>query len=274
MADFNTHISTSTVVGVGVGVVGSVFLDLPMTSCMLGAGLCSLAGILPDLDSGSGRPLRETSSLLAAVVPMLMVDRFQHMKMDAESIALAGALVYIVIRFGVAEVFKRYTVHRGMWHSIPAAVSCALLAFLVVSGENIEVRIFKSACVFIGFMVHLILDEIWSVQWKGARLHFKSSFGTAIKFWYGKSLWSNISTYSKLIVLVVAAVGDPLMMQHYRFHPSHDHEAQQIAADPTQIPAQYVTQPGQPSPYDNQPIRIPGEQPPHIATQPYQNVER
>lgn len=232
MADFNTHITTSTIVGVGVGVAGNLFFDFPMTSCMLGAGLCSLAGILPDLDSGSGRPLRETSNVLAAVVPILMIDRLQRMNLGPEDIALAAAIVYIVIRFGVVEVFRRYTVHRGMWHSIPAAVSCALFAFLVVSGVDFEVRVFKSVCVFIGFMVHLILDEIWSVEWKGARIRFKSSFGTAIKFWYGKSLWSNVSTYVKLIVLVVAAVGDPMMMQHYHFHPSETEQQQPLAAEP------------------------------------------
>lgn len=235
MADFNTHITTSTVVGAGLGAVGFVALDLPPTTCMLAAGLCSLAGILPDLDSGSGRPLRETSSLLAAVVPMLMVDRFQHMGMNAEAIALAGALVYITIRFGVAEVFKRYTVHRGMWHSIPAAVTCTLLAFLVVSGEVLEVRLFKSAAVFIGFMVHLMLDELWSIEWKGTHFHFKKSFGTAIKFWYGKSLWSNVSTYGKLIVLVAAAIGDPLLMEHYKFHrPQHMAPQEQVATEPAE----------------------------------------
>lgn len=230
MADFNTHITTSTVVGAGLGLVGHYYFELPLTTCMIGAGLCSLAGILPDLDSGSGRPLRETSALLAAVVPMLMVDRFQHLGMNAEAIALAGALIYITIRFGVAEIFKRYTVHRGMWHSIPAAVSCTLLAFLVVSGEVLEVRLFKSAAVFVGFMVHLILDELWSIEWKGTHFHFKKSFGTAIKFWYSKSLWANISTYGKLILLVAAAIGDPLLMEHFHFHPpSHEtHMANQL----------------------------------------------
>ena len=58
MADFNTHIATSTVVGVGVGLAGYTLLDTPepnrVITCMLATGLCSLAGILPDLDSGSG----------------------------------------------------------------------------------------------------------------------------------------------------------------------------------------------------------------------------
>jgi len=219
MADFNTHITTSTVVGVGVGVVGHFVFDFPLTTCMVGAGLCSLSGILPDLDSGSGRPLRETSAVLAAVVPMLMVDRFQHMGMNAEAIALAGGLVYIVIRFGVAEIFKKYTTHRGMWHSVPAAISCTLAAFIVVSGESLDIRVFKSAAVFIGFMVHLILDEIWSVEWKGTHFSFKKSFGTAIKFWHPKSLWSNFSTYGKLVLLVACAIGDPLLMERFQYHP-------------------------------------------------------
>lgn len=254
MADFNTHIGTSTVVGVGVGFAGYCILDTPepsrMISCMLAAGLCSLAGILPDLDSGSGRPLRETSSLLAAVVPMLMIDRFQHMNMNAEAIALAGLLVYITIRFGVVEIFKRYTVHRGMWHSIPAAISCTLLAYIVVSGENESIRIFKSAAVFIGFMVHLILDEIWSVQWKGTHFHLKKSFGTAIKFWYPKNVWSNISTYSKLIVLIFVAIGDPMMMEHYHFHRSrHEMQQEQIAGEEVEPPPQIATEPHPTPPY-------------------------
>ena len=53
-----------------------------------------------------------TIALAAAVVPMLMLDRFVHMGLNRESIVLAGALVYIIIRFGVSELLKRYTVHR------------------------------------------------------------------------------------------------------------------------------------------------------------------
>lgn len=232
MADFNTHISTSTVAGIGLGTAGYLIFDMPLTTSMIAAGLCSVAGMIPDLDSGSGRPFRETTAILAAIVPMLMVDRFQHLGMNAEAIALAGALTYILVRFGVAELFRKYTVHRGMWHSIPAAISCTLLAFLIVSGEVLEVRLFKAGAVFLGFMVHLILDEIWSIEWQGPKLRFKKSFGTAIKFWYPRSLWSNISTYAKLIILVAAAVGDPLIMEHYGYHPKH--EIHQIATEEIQ----------------------------------------
>ncbi|UUO08270.1 metal-dependent hydrolase [Blastopirellula sp. J2-11] len=234
MAGFNTHITTSTIIGVGYGAAAYAFMpDISATTCMLSAGLCSIAGILPDLDSGSGRPVKEISAFVAAMAPMLMIDRFRRLGMDPEAIALAGAIIYIVIRFGVAEVFKKYTKHRGMWHSVPAAISAALCAFLVVSGDELDIRLLKTGAVFLGFMVHLTLDEIWSVEWHSFRPRFKKSFGTAIKFWNPNSMWSNVSTYAKLAVLLFAAVGDPLLMEHYHLHPSSQ-ELQEAPAMATQ----------------------------------------
>ena len=222
MADFQTHITTSTVLGVGYGAVGFHY-GVPPESCLLAAGLCSLAGMLPDLDSDSGRPLRETIGFCAAVVPMLMIDRFQHLGLTAESMVLAGGLIYIAIRFGVAEVFKRYTVHRGMWHSIPAAATAALLGFLVCSCEDERVRWFKSGAVFLGFMSHLVLDEYYSFEVKRGRLRVKRSFGTALKMWSTRSLWANISTYGKLVVVGLLAVGDPILMENLESHGTEVH---------------------------------------------------
>lgn len=238
MAGFNTHITTSTIVGIGYGAAAYVFMPevangetVTVTTCMLSAGLCSIAGILPDLDSGSGRPVKEITAFVAAMAPMLMLDRFRRFGMGPEEITLAGCIIYMVIRFGVAEVFKKYTKHRGMWHSVPAAICVALVAFLVVSSERLDVRLLKASAVFLGFMVHLILDEIWSVEWRGLTPRFKKSFGTAIKFWNPNSMWSNVSTYAKLAALLFAAVGDPLLMEHYHLHRSSD-EMQQTNPTP------------------------------------------
>jgi hypothetical protein len=212
MADFKTHITTSTVLGVGYAVAGHYYLELPVTTCALGAGLCSLAGMLPDLDSDSGVPFRETMSFAAAIVPMLMIDRFVSMGWTHESIALAGAVIYLIVRFGVGELFKRYTVHRGMWHSIPAAGTATLLAFLACSCEDVTARHFKAGAVGLGFLSHLVLDELWSISFRGLRPRLKKSSGTALKLW-GKSRWANISTYGKFILLLALATGDPMFMQ-------------------------------------------------------------
>lgn len=211
MADFKTHIGTSTLVGIGYGAAGYL-AGAPISTCLVAGGLCSVSGMLPDLDSDSGKPVREMMCFMAAVVPALMLPRFLQMGWGPEQIALAAAGLYLAIRFGVAELFKRYTVHRGMWHSLPATATVGLLAFLVVSGDSLEIRLFKTGAVVLGFLTHLVLDEFWSVNVRRGRLKIKRSFGTAIKLWTRRSVWANVSTYGKVIVLVAAVIGDPYLM--------------------------------------------------------------
>ena len=154
MADFRTHITTSTAVGIGYGALGVVSFDMTLEQGMLAAGLCSLAGILPDLDSDSGIPVRETIALVAAAVPLLLLDRLRDLGLERESIVLTGAIVYLVIRFGVADLFKRYTVHRGMWHSVPAAGIAGLLAYVLTAYDETPVRLFKTSAVVLGFFLN------------------------------------------------------------------------------------------------------------------------
>ncbi len=228
MADFKTHISTSTVIGIGYGAAGYLQLELPIETCALAAGLCSVSGMLPDLDSDSGVPVRETMAFAAAIVPMLMMDRFSHLGLSHESMVLAGMLLYLGIRFGVASIFKKYTVHRGMWHSIPAAATVGLLAFLVCSCDDMTLRWYKAAAVVTGFLSHLVLDELWSIDIRRGRLYFKKSSGTALKF-YSSSMWANISTYGKLGLLLLAASYDPVVMREFenKRHQVH-HTAREL----------------------------------------------
>ena len=231
MAGFRTHITTSTILGIGYGATG-YSLGMPWETSLLATGLCSVSGMLPDLDSDSGIPVREMFSFSAAVIPLLMIDRFEHLHMSQELMVLVGGLIYLFVRFVVARWFKQYTVHRGMWHSIPAAFVALLLAFLICSCEDIYLRAFKSFAVFLGFVSHLVLDEIYSFEIRQGKLRIKNSFGTALKFWSKKGLWPNVSTYGKLLILLGIAVGDPWLMQHWE-EPSLDvpHTANQWLND-------------------------------------------
>lgn len=228
MAGFQTHIAVSTVAGLVYGVWG-YHAGAPLETCVLAGGLCSVSGMLPDLDSDSGRPVQEISSFAAAIVPMLMLERFQGLGWPRETIAVAAAGIYAVIRFGVAALFKRYTVHRGMWHSIPACLTCGLIAFLIVGGEDLAIRLFKSSAVTLGFLSHLVIDEIWSFQLRSGKLNIKRSFGTAMKFW-GKDRWANLSVYGKLGLVAFLAVGDPMLMQHYGYQVRFGPQTAQQAA--------------------------------------------
>ena len=219
MADFKTHISTSTIVGIGYGVGAYFAWEIPFQQCVIAAGLCSVAGMLPDLDSDSGIPVRETVCFLSAVIPALMISRFQALGMSAEEIVFASVLIYIGFRFGVGRIFKRYTVHRGMWHSIPAAMIAGLTTYLVSFSPEFGMRIFKAWAVVMGFLTHLILDEMYSVDLRGQAIpRLKKSFGTALKF-FSNSPWGNISTYGKLALLIVIVMGDASVMALFDAQP-------------------------------------------------------
>lgn len=209
MAGFKTHITVSSAMGVAYAGVAAGVYNVPIPTCILAGGLCGVSGMLPDLDSGPGKPLRESLAFAAAVVPMMMFDRARHMGLSPETMALAGGAIYLTIRFGIGWALRKYTVHRGMFHSIPAAIIATEIAFLVCASNSAAMRFYKAGAVFLGFMSHLILDEIWSVQMKGGRVQLKSSFGSAVKF-VGKGVWPNVSTYGKLAILTVLVLTDPL----------------------------------------------------------------
>jgi len=204
---FRVHITGSTIVGAGYGAAAWYVGDMHPVTCGLGAGLCAVSGMLPDLDSGPGIPLRESVAFAAAVVPMMMIHRFQQLGMPLEAMILAGAAIYLGIRFGLSWLLKSYSHHRGMFHSLPAAAIAGQVTFLAFGSEEPLRRYFVCSAVVLGFLTHLVLDEIWSVKmgWFGPKV--KKSFGTALKF-HGPVLWPNLLTYALALALGAIAAGD------------------------------------------------------------------
>ena len=217
MAGFKTHITTSSVLGVAYGGAGALWLqspqgDIPVATCILGAGLCSVGGMLPDLDSDTGVPLRETVAFIAATVPLLLMDRFSQMGFSSEAMVAAGVVVYLAIRFGLLAVLKKFTVHRGMFHSLPAALISAEIG----------------GGLLLGFLSHLILDEIWSLDFSHARI--KSSFGTATKLW-GSSRLANVGVYIVVISLGLIVWKDPGFVSSVEAQLKQGKSVQRIAIE-------------------------------------------
>lgn len=209
MADFKTHITASTVLGIGYGTAAYLQFGVPIGHCVVAGALCSVAGMLPDLDSKTGIPQREMLSFVSVLVPMLMLFRLQELGLTSEQMVFVAGVSYVVIRFGVGYLFKRFTKHRGMWHSIPAAGVAALATYLVCFSPESGIRLFKAWAVFIGFTLHLLLDELYSVDVMGRRL--KKSWGTAFKF-FGKDQLANFTTYAKIGLLVFLIANDGKFM--------------------------------------------------------------
>lgn len=211
MADFKTHITTSSLLGVAYGAAGYLYYDVPAAHCLVAGTICSVAGMLPDLDSNSSIPQREMLCFVSVIVPMLMIPRFQALGLDAEQMVFMAGVMYVFIRFGIGGIFRKYTKHRGMWHSIPAAIIAGMATFLVCLSSDFEIRLFKSWATVLGFVSHLVLDEIYAVDWQGRRIRVKKSFGTALKF-VSSSRWANLATYGKLALLTALIFSDNYMM--------------------------------------------------------------
>jgi hypothetical protein len=241
MANFQTHLTGSTVLGIGYGAAAYGFYGVPAPTCILAAGLCSVSGMLPDIDSGPGRPLKEITTFMAAVVPAMMVRRFEHLGMSPESVILTAAVIYALIRFGLHWLLKRYTVHRGMFHSLPTAAIFGEVAFLLAYNDDTAMRWFTAGGVVLGFLSHLLLDEIYSVQWNGTP-RLKKSFGTALKL-FGEGWGANLFAYAQVLVLTLAVVKDPGLMQN--LHGGQVRQwIQQVAHD---LPVQWPTSPATPA---------------------------
>jgi hypothetical protein len=211
MAGFRMHVGTSTVLGCGYAGALNLGYHVPIDSAVVAGAMCGFSGMLPDLDSDYGVPLRETMAFTAALMPMLLVGHFQTLLLTHDQMILAAVGLYLFVRFGITNLIRKYTVHRGMFHSIPACLIFVGLAFLACGTSPIDIRCYKAGGVAAGFMSHLILDEIYAVEWKGGRWRFKKSFGTAIKFW-GDDGWSNFTTYAKLAIVAMVILGEPTVI--------------------------------------------------------------
>src|SRR5580704_16318823 len=228
MPGFKVHITASSILGAAYGATAMTAYGVKPAACVLAAGLCGVSGMLPDLDSPSGVPKRESIAFTSAVVPLLLAERLMHMHVQGEYVVLAGAAVYLFIRFVLAKILTRFSIHRGMFHSFPACLIAGEIAFLLAGHEQPWEHYFNASAVMVGFMSHLILDEIWSIDFGGGRIKFKSSFGTAMKFW-GESMGSNLLTYGILALTTIASLGDPELAAYAK---SQEAQQQQVATQP------------------------------------------
>jgi hypothetical protein len=93
----------------------------------------------------------------------------------------------LTVRYVAHFIFHRMSYHRGIYHSILAGLFFAFFTAVIyrhLLGRPEGVAWLAAAFMFIGYLVHLTLDEIYSVDVMDTRI--KASFGTALKFLDGK----------------------------------------------------------------------------------------
>lgn len=205
MAAYREHVTVSGMLGVFYGGAATVGMGFTPVQGMLAGLLTWVSGMLPDLDSESGKPIRGLFSVVAAIVPMFVMRYVDQMGGDTERAMLLALILYGVIRYGGAAVVGKVSVHRGMFHSIPALIIAAEMTFLFYRHSDEMVRLLMAGGVATGFLSHLILDELYSVQWDGTKVKLKRSAGTAMKF-MGKHVPANAFAWGLLFFLSYAVL--------------------------------------------------------------------
>ncbi len=198
MANFNTHFNVAFVAS---AVLGAVVLKAGILSPSLLVGCVAagtVGGLLPDLDSDNSRPLDIGFNILAALAAFAMLVWFADRLVLWELLA-AGVLGFCTIRYGLFTCFTWLTVHRGVMHSIPYALMFGLISlYLAVYGLGLAAveGWFVAAFVSFGALIHLILDETYSVDL--LNMTVKRSFGTALKLYKSSDWYWYVLLYAAL----------------------------------------------------------------------------
>ena len=221
MAGFYQHVTVSTALGIGYGTAAYFGLHMDWPTCVIAGGITALAGMLPDLDAPTGHPVREILGFAAAIVPLLVLKRLNigiglihsagiegQVQLTHELIIVLMAACYFGVRFGAGWLLARLAVHRGMFHSIPAALIVALATFLLCDARTPMLRLFVAGGSLLGFLSHLVMDEIWSVRLGGTGVGLKKSAGTAFKLFSG-SIPATVTAYVLLLGLSYLVLQDP-----------------------------------------------------------------
>lgn len=181
MANFRTHVLGAAIIATS-GAVTAYNADLASPwAALICASLGTLGGILPDIDADQSLPTRLIFTVLgiAAAVATTVTLYGSH---PPPLVAVAAIVALLLVSVGLRALSNKLCVHRGLVHSIPSAALCgAATASLTASLFDIGPLLswLFGAFICAGFIVHLVLDELSSVDLVNARI--RRSFGTALK---------------------------------------------------------------------------------------------
>jgi membrane-bound metal-dependent hydrolase YbcI (DUF457 family) len=206
MANFNTHIAVGAVSsGLAATVALAAGLAQPTELLTLtSAGL--IGSMLPDIDLDKSVPSRFLFGALGVVLAFGVLLHFHFRQFSLVELWLTWGVVYLLVRYGLWHVFMNYTAHRGIWHSLLAGALFMVLSAGVLNtmfGREPAFAWLGGAFVLFGYITHLILDEIYAVDFED--IHVKKSFGTALKFCDYHSLTKNLVMAGALAAAVFVA---------------------------------------------------------------------
>lgn len=233
MADFNTHLAVAAVSG---GVAVTALMVAGVADAQLGLSgffAAMIGGVLPDVDAEESWTL-DLAFTLFALLGSFFVMLSQVARLSIGELVMLWLVTYLFIKLAVCELFIRCTVHRGIFHSLPAGVFCGGLTAALLY------HLFHQAPWFCwivglfvtgGYLVHLVLDELYSLNLFGEG-GTSSSLGTALKIW-SNDPWAAFTMYLAAGMVVLLTPGLPDVLA--RLFSRHTLEAMQLRMWPADV---------------------------------------
>lgn len=202
MANFTTHIAVGTIVSGALATL-TLAADVVAPENLIAVTMAGVLGsVLPDIDLKDSRPSKAMFSGLAVFFSFaVLFGAAEHFSVVELLVLWLGTLAFV--RYGAKAVFHELSYHRGIWHSVLAAAFCAATTAVVyyyLLRRPDGVAWLAAGFLFIGYMTHLVLDEIYSVDVMDVRV--KSSFGTAVKIVDAKH-WGHTAAMAAALALVI-----------------------------------------------------------------------
>ncbi len=202
MANFDTHLAVASMSS-GVFAITTLATNLATPAQATGFFLLGvIGGLLPDIDSDNSTPVKIFFNLLALGLAFFTLFGLAGRYSVAE-LFLIWLGIYLIVRFVAFEAFTRLTVHRGILHSLLAAIFFGALttsiAYHVVHSPP-DVAWLSGLALLLGYVVHLVLDELFSVDVLNNTV--KRSFGTALK----PASFNNWPTSILLAIMTIALI--------------------------------------------------------------------
>ena len=187
MAGYKAHMAFGMATGLGWAIV-AFMLSLVSVWFIPFIFIVTVVGaFLPDLDSDTGVPLKillTVFSIIGAIVIGWIVINQEGRSL----LELCGVPIFtgLFIYYGIGGIFKKLTHLRGIFHSIPAVILVTLISLTILNQFELDtnIKIALSLGVGLGYLCHLILDELNSVvNLGGIPFIPNKSIGTALKLY-------------------------------------------------------------------------------------------
>ena len=203
MANFKTHYNVGSISGI---LSSASFVSLSILSPIEGV-LCLLLWIIgsisPDIDSPNSKPIKAFFYIISIILSVSFFFFSMYRFYILESL-IVSIVIFLLLNNILPKVFSKFSTHRGIIHSVPFAfllgffISIVLFNFFHLADY---LAILAGLFFAFGFIVHLILDELYSIDLSGAKL--KKSFGSAFKFYDAKQPFLSLFLYVLLLLEIV-----------------------------------------------------------------------